>query len=86
VFVLRELLEMPLLWGRISSFGVVACWSSIWGMPASGNPVPSDGDREQVVEIQGDNCRTPTGSAPYDLRAVLAPVEMPGPLLMAGIE
>jgi hypothetical protein len=68
-----------------SLFQRVACRSSAWGMPASGNSVPSDGDREQVVEIQGDHCRTPTGSAPYDLRAVLAQVEMPGPLLTAGI-
>ena len=55
-------------------------------MPADRNPLASDQNGDDVVELQSDDRRTPGGCAPDDPRAVVTPREVSGPSLEAWVE
>lgn len=60
--------------------------SVLWWMPARCNPRASDHNSDQMVELQGYDSRATAGGTSDDACSLLAPLEVPRPLLTAGIE
>jgi hypothetical protein len=73
-------------WRRDYQFARHPRASVLWWMPASGHPLASDHDRDDVVELQGCNCDATTCRTPYDTGRVFAPVKVSAPSLAARIE
>ena len=55
-------------------------------MPAGSNPILAHGNGNQVIQIQSDNSRPTTGSAPDDKEAIFAPAKVSFPLLPMWVE
>ncbi len=55
-------------------------------MPAGDDPVPAHGDGDQVIQVEGDDGGSTTGSMPDDEGSILTPEKVPLPLLLAWIE
>ncbi len=55
-------------------------------MPTGGNPITTGINRKLVIQFQRDDGRAPTGRQPDHLCSIVAPFEMPRPLLKTRIE
>lgn len=60
--------------------------SVLWWMPARCNPRASDHNSDQMVKLHGYDSRATAGGMSDDARSLLAPLEVPRPLLTAGVE
>lgn len=54
-------------------------------MPAGTHPAPSGGNEHGAIQLQSNNCRTPSGRAPFDQGAVDAPTKVLAPGLYARV-
>lgn len=55
-------------------------------MPASLNPLTSNHDGNDMIELESDNCCPAAGGPSNDACSVLAPLEVSGPALASGIK
>lgn len=60
--------------------------SAVRRVPAGGDPSRADQACDRVVELEGDDRRTPGGGQPHHLGPVVAPLEMACPALTPRIE